>query len=168
MNWTVPSVAECDPNIEPFEFQVLLAMAEFSRTTPSGLTIPESVADREEWGATHARLLAVSPMAFNYVQLPPGARAPQVGDIVFCGRFPGDEVPAADKHLPGRAGRKYRLCSDREIRAVIERAEQPIPTSQPNAATVIKASREGPRIMSVPAISEAHGTVLQGVESLGH
>lgn len=123
MSWTVPALAECEPQIEPFEFQVLLAMAEFSRTTSSGLMIPESIADREDWGATHARILAVSPMAFNYVELPPGARVPQVGDIVFCGRFPGDEVPAADKDQPGRANRKYRLCSDREIKAVIARAE---------------------------------------------
>lgn len=119
MNWTVPTLAECDPKIEPFEFQVLVAMAEKPSVTKGGLVLPESIRDREEWGSDHARLLAVSPMAFNYVELPPTARRPQVGDVVFLGKYPGSEVTGAD-------GKTYRLCSDREIKAVIERAVTPL------------------------------------------
>lgn len=119
MSWKVPTVAECDPQIEPFEFQVLVAMAEKPAKTAGGIMLPESTRDREEWGSDHARLLAVSPMAFNYVELPQGALRPQVGDVVFLGKYPGDEVTGAD-------GKTYRLCSDREIKAVIERAEKPL------------------------------------------
>jgi co-chaperonin GroES (HSP10) len=115
MSWNVPKVAECDANIDPMEFQVLVAMAEKQAVTAGGIMLPESSRDREEWGSDHARLLAVSPVAFTYANWPEGTRLPQVGDVVFLGKYPGDEVI-------GRDGRKYRLCSDREIKAVIERA----------------------------------------------
>lgn len=115
MTWTVPKLEDCDVSIEPFEFTVLLAMAEFARKTPGGIVIPESTADREEWGADQARILAISPLAFSYAEFPPGHRLPQVGDVVFVGKYPGDAVN-------GKDGRKYRLAHGREIKAVIEKA----------------------------------------------
>lgn len=115
-NWTVPAFADCDPGVEPTEFMVLIAMAQFSKVTPSGLHIPVSVSDREQWGAQHGRVLAISPLAFTYAIWPEGAHKPQVGDVVFVGKYPGAEVI-------GRDEKKYHLVSDREIAGIIERAE---------------------------------------------
>lgn len=116
MTWTTPTVAESDPGIEPTEYCCLVRMAEFEGKTPGGIILTATTSDREQWGATHARLLAVSPLAFGYAVWPDDARKPQVGDVVFVGRYPGDEVV-------GRDGKTYRLISDREISGIIERAD---------------------------------------------
>jgi hypothetical protein len=71
--------------------------------------LTEATREKEGWGSAHARLLAVSPLAFTYVaKWPEGSKPPQVGDVVHTGKYPGEEVI-------GRDGKTYRLCSDREI-----------------------------------------------------
>lgn len=114
--WTVPALADCDPGIEPARYGVLLAPAERSEKTAGGILLPDVMRDRDQWRANSFRLVAVAPFAFTYEKDWSGARKPQVGDVVFAGEFPGDEVT-------GRDGRKYRLCEDTQIRAVIERIE---------------------------------------------
>jgi chaperonin GroES len=116
LTWKTPTFAECEPGIEPTEYQVLIAMAEFEGKTPGGIILTASTKEKEQWGATHARLLAVSPLAFTYATWPADARKPTPGDVVFVGKYPGDEVI-------GRDGKTYRLCSDREISGIIERAK---------------------------------------------
>lgn len=115
MTWTVPKLTDCDPGVEPFEFTVLVVMAEKEAKTSGGIMLPESTRDREEWGSDHARILAASPLAYTYAVWPEGTLTPAVGDVVFVGRYPGSEIM-------GRDGRKYRLIDGREVKAVIERA----------------------------------------------
>lgn len=115
MTWKLPTLAECDPGIEPFEFQVLVTMAKKDEKTSGGVILPDATKFRQEWGADHARIIAISPAAFTYHEWPPGTRLPQVGDVVFVGQFPGEKIG-------GRDDREYRLVSDRSIGAVIERA----------------------------------------------
>jgi co-chaperonin GroES (HSP10) len=114
MTWKVPTLADCSPGIEPTEFACLLAMAEKQEKTSGGILLPEATVEKEGWGSTHARLLAVSALAFSYTDRTDW-NPPRVGDVVFTGRFPGNEVI-------GRDGKSYRLCSDREISGIIERA----------------------------------------------
>lgn len=127
MTWKTPTLAECDPGIEPVEFSCLVIMAEFEAKTAGGILLTDATKDKEGWGSTHARLLAVSPLAFSYATWPPGARKPTVGDVVFVGQFPGKEAV-------GRDGKSYRLISDREIDGVIERAEAQEPEAMSHAA----------------------------------
>lgn len=116
MTWKLPSLAECQPQIEPSEFKVLCAMAEFQDKTAGGILLTQDTREREAFRAATGRLIAVSPHAFSYAaETAWSGREPQVGDVVFLGKFPGEEVEGAD-------GRTYRLCSDREIGAVLERA----------------------------------------------
>jgi co-chaperonin GroES (HSP10) len=115
MTWKLPTLAECDPGIEPFEYQVLVAMAQKEEKTSGGVILPDATQFRQSWGSDHALLVAVSTAAFSYHDWPAGTTMPAPGDVVFVGQFPGDEIT-------GRDGRKYRLCSDRSIGAVIERA----------------------------------------------
>ena len=118
MSWKIPTLADCNPGIEPTEYRVLVALAEKEAVTTGGIIIPTELKDKEDWRANTARLVAVSPLAFGYEKWPEGSRIPQVGDAVFVGRFPGEQIDGAD-------GRTYRLCSDREVAAVLERAQQP-------------------------------------------
>lgn len=128
MTWKLPTVAECDPGIDPFEFQVLVAMAEPEKATRGGVLLPDATVFKTSWGANHARLIAVSPGAFSYHNWPEGVHLPEPGDVVFVGQFPGDEIE-------GRDGRKYRLCADREIGAVFKSADaQPLKLEQNRAA----------------------------------
>lgn len=117
MTWKTPALADCDAGIEPTEYQVLVAMAEFEARTAGGIILTDATREKEGWGSAHARLLAVSPLAFSYSkEWPSEAAKPQVGDVVFTGKYPGEEVV-------GRDGKTYRLRSDREIAGIIERAE---------------------------------------------
>jgi chaperonin GroES len=128
MTWKTPALADCQPCIEPTEYQVLVAMAEFQEKTAGGVILTEATREKEGWGSAHARLLAVSPLAFTYVaKWPEGSRPPQVGDVVHTGKYPGEEVI-------GRDGKTYRLCSDREIKGIIERAEAQAVEAMSNAA----------------------------------
>lgn len=115
--WTTPALADCAPGIEPTEYQVLIVMAEKAEKTAGGIILTADSHEKAQWGADHGRLLAVSPLAFTYEKDWGQARKPQIGDVVFAGRFPGDEII-------GRDGRKYRLCEDRAISAVMERATE--------------------------------------------
>jgi chaperonin GroES len=122
VSWTTPPPADCNPGIEPTEYQVLIVMAEKEEKTAGGILLPSAVQDKEQWGSTHARLLAVSPLAFSYTDRTDWS-PPRVGDVVFVGKYPGEVVI-------GRDGREYRLCSDREIAGIIERAEAQAVESQ--------------------------------------
>lgn len=117
--WRTPTLQECSGcGVEPTEFQILVSMSEKAEKTAGGILLPEATKDKAQWGSDHARLVAVSPHAFTYVQTwPEGSRKPQVGDVVFVGKFPGDEIT-------GRDGRTYRLCSDKEVLAVMERVQE--------------------------------------------
>lgn len=110
--WNTPTLAECDPGIAPREYQVLLVMSEKSEKTAGGILLPSAIHDRAQWGADHARILAVSPFAFSYEKDWGDTPKPRSGDIVYVGKFPGDEIA-------GRDGRSYRLCDDRQVKAVM-------------------------------------------------
>jgi co-chaperonin GroES (HSP10) len=69
VTWRVPTVAECDPGHEPTEFMVLVAMAEKPSKSAGGILLPEATREREQWGAEHGRILAISPLAFSYSDL---------------------------------------------------------------------------------------------------
>lgn len=115
MKYRVPDLSECVPGIEPFEFQALVRMSVSEETTKGGIILTDATRSGLAWGADHGRLVAVSPAAFSYHAWKSDVRLPGVGDVVFCGQHAGQKVKGAD-------GEEYRLISDREIRAVIERA----------------------------------------------
>lgn len=125
--WTVPALSDCDAGIEPSEFFVLVAMAEKPQKSAGGIIFTDDTREREQWGSEHGRILAVSPLAFSYAEWPDPSQRPQVGDVVFVGRYPGKEAT-------GRDGKSYRLVADREIAGIIERAQPPATTEALRAA----------------------------------
>jgi co-chaperonin GroES (HSP10) len=112
--WTTPDLTECNPGIEPMHINVLVAMAELPKKSAGGIIIPDATHERESWGADHARVIAVSQHAFTYAKDWTSPQ-PQPGDVVFVGKYAGSDVMGQD-------GRKYKLVTDQEIAAVIERS----------------------------------------------
>lgn len=132
MTWTVPALADCAPDIEPVEYQCLVAMSEFSERTAGGILLTEETKDREAYKASTARLVAVSPLAFTYAEDTAWKLAqPRVGDVVFVGKYPGDEIE-------GRDGRKYRLIGDRQVGAVMERGSNSRPVADLTEAEIVQ------------------------------
>ena len=89
--------------------------AQVETRSPGGILLPENVAEREKLGSMFGRLVAASPLAFNYDAWPAEARKPAVGDAVIFAKYAGVLVKGSD-------GREYRLCKDRDVAAVIEEA----------------------------------------------
>lgn len=112
---TIPSLTDCDAGLYPVEYNVLIAPEVIEEKTKAGLFLPDSVKDTDANAATRGRLVAVSPLAFNYSVWPEGSRQPQPGDEVWFGKYAGTLIT-------GRDGKKYRLLKDRDVAAVVEAA----------------------------------------------
>lgn len=109
----IPSLSECDPGIRPVEFNVLIAPEEAMKKVGS-IILTDAAVHADQQASQRGRLIAVSPAAFDFAKAfdNPDMR-PKVGDLVQFAKYAGVEVE-------GRDGRKYRLCKDENIAAVIE------------------------------------------------
>lgn len=114
---TIPPLIECDPGMEPVEYNVILAPAEQPETIGKLGVILAPDSSKEALGLAQqvGRLVACSPLAFNFDVWPAGSRRPQPGDIVWFARYAGGLFTGLD-------GREYRIFKDRDIGGVIERA----------------------------------------------
>lgn len=106
----VPQVNECNTGLEPVEYNVILATAVMAEKIGS-IYIPETERDRLGLAMQVGRIIAQSPIAFNYDKYP-GGTAPQVGDIVWFARYAGGLFDGLD-------GREYRIVKDKDIGAII-------------------------------------------------
>jgi len=112
----IPALSDCKPGFEPFEYNVIIAPEEVQEKTAGGLFLPEIAKEREGLATVRGRLVSVSPAAFDYATFPEGTRFPRAGDEVIFAKFAGILIQGDD-------GREYRLCKDRDIAAVVTRAE---------------------------------------------
>jgi co-chaperonin GroES (HSP10) len=128
MTWKTPALADCAPSIEPSRYGVLLAMSEKQTQTAGGVLLAPETLEREEFGATQGRIIALAPLVFTFAKPEEwgSARKPQVGDVVLVDKFSGVKVKGADD-------RDYRLVSDVDILAVTER----VPARRPLSITDI-------------------------------
>ena len=95
--------------LQPVEYRVLVLLDDTEEITSGGLYIPETVRDQRQMAQVKATLIAVGGNAFNDWQSP----LPKVGDRVYCAKYAGLQVHGAD------GVRNYKLCSDKDICAVI-------------------------------------------------
>ena len=114
MSWKIPDLTDCKPDIAPVEFKVLVAPAEKERVTAGGIHLPEASAAKDDFAHEKGRIVAVSPLAFTYSDWPDDGCKPRIGDVVHFGRYAGALVEGAD-------GKEYRLMSDRDIGAILQR-----------------------------------------------
>jgi co-chaperonin GroES (HSP10) len=119
---TIPSTEDCKPGIDPVEYNVLIAPEEaeaaYSMKRADGSTFelikPDVTKESEDLAQMRGRLVAVSPLAFNYDTWPEEhiERRPKAGDAVLFAKYAGVLHKGDD-------GREYRLCKDKDVAAVI-------------------------------------------------
>jgi chaperonin GroES len=111
---SIPSLSECNPGLKPSEFNVLVLPEVVEEKTAGGIILPDAVKDGKDASGQRGRLIAVSPVAFDYATFPEGSK-PVVGDIVHYAKFAGTKVEGLD-------GRSFRLIKDRDVMAVEDEA----------------------------------------------
>lgn len=99
--------------IQPIEFNVLIKPLEVEQKTKGGIILVDQTKEADKYAQQRGTIAAVSPLAFTYADWPEGTRLPQVGDVVFYGKYAGTMVKDDD-------GTEYRLVKDKEIAAVIQ------------------------------------------------
>lgn len=107
----VPKLEDCNPGFNPTEYNIIIAPAEIEEKVGS-IYIASETKDRLSDAAQVGRLVAVSPVAFNYERWPEGAHPPQIGDIVWFARYAGGTFDGID-------GRTYRIVKDKDIAGTI-------------------------------------------------
>lgn len=108
----IPALEDCKPGIAPVEYNVLIAPEEVEEKTSGGIILVANTKEQEQTASMRGRLLAASPLAFNYDEWPADARKPQVGDVVLFAKYGGVLIKGADD-------REYRVLKDRDIMAVL-------------------------------------------------
>lgn len=93
--------------IQPLEYNVLVLPKEVEAKTAGGVLLPDDTKEKEQFGQMEGRLVAVSPLAFNFDEMPPGMR-PQPGAHVIFYRYEATEIK-------GRDGKMYWLMKDKAI-----------------------------------------------------
>jgi len=111
---SIPSLSDCDPGIRPVEFNVLILPEAIQEKTKGGIILPDSTKDADRQASQRGRLIAVSPAAFDFAEAFTDSHVkPKPGDLVYFAKYAGVEVE-------GRDGKKFRICKDRDIAAVIQ------------------------------------------------
>lgn len=106
----IPALAECEPGITPTGFCALVAIADQDGRI-GNIHIPDSMRDKNQIVEQRGRLVAVSPVAFDFANFSDD-ELPKAGDAVIIAKLAGVQVD-------GKDGRKYRLVQDRDILAVV-------------------------------------------------
>jgi len=108
----IPELSECNPGIEPMEYNVLIAPESAETVTKGGIIIPEKAAETNGLANQRGRLVAMSPHAFSYAEWPDGARKPRLGDAVIFAKYAGALLDGADC-------KEYRVIKDKDLIAII-------------------------------------------------
>ena len=112
----LPALEDCKPGIEPTEYNVIVAPARVSKTlgVTGSLQAPDEYVESMEMAMQVGRIVALSPLAFNYDEWKGcETQRPKVGDVVWYARYAGALIEAAFD------GQMYRMIKDKDISAKI-------------------------------------------------
>ncbi len=107
----IPTLSECNPGIQPSEYNVLVIPEDTEEVTKGGIILSTKTKEDNDIAAVKGRLVATSPHAFTYSSDWPDGAMPKAGDAVIFARYAGTL-------LEGRDGKSYRLCKDKDIAAI--------------------------------------------------
>lgn len=96
--------------IKPVEFKVLILPAPVEQRTVGGIIIPDDPHERDQWAQVKGTLAAKGGRAFEDW---PEDDQPYIGSLVYFRKYEGILIMGAD-------GKEYRLCTDKDIGAVVE------------------------------------------------
>jgi chaperonin GroES len=101
--------------INPVEYNVLVKPKTIEEKTSSGIYLPDSTKEREQFGQMEGELIAVSPAAFtyNYEGWPGHSMPPQVGERVVFPKHQATEIKGSD-------GETYWMMKDKSIAGVMK------------------------------------------------
>jgi co-chaperonin GroES (HSP10) len=118
----IPTLDECNPGLAPMEYNLVVVLPKAPETAGRNakIILTDETKERMQIAAQAARIVAMSPLAFNYDAWPDGAEKPKVGDVIWFARYAGGEFIGID-------GQPYRLLKDKDCSAVIQRAEHEMP-----------------------------------------
>lgn len=112
-SWTSIDVAN-PSGISPTEFTCLILPSPTEEITKGGIIKPVESLTKEEFATTDGTLIAVSPLAFNYVSDEEwGDNKPKPGMKVIYPRYVGNR-------RKGKDGVDYLLIKDRDVIATFE------------------------------------------------
>ncbi len=116
--WKMPPALDgLDPGVEPSDFNLLVIKDEMPEKTQGGVFLPETTRDAESWASTRARIVNISPLAFDIAKVDGVSwrdhpKRPQVGQVV--------QVPkGAGALVIGRDGLKYHLIGERDVQGIV-------------------------------------------------
>ena len=98
-----------EPGIIPVEYKVLIEPEQINEQTSGGLYIPQQTKEKDEMAQVKGVVVAIGGNAFEDWQYP----RPEVGNTVYFAKYAGYVVEGKNK-------RKYRICNDKDIVAIIE------------------------------------------------
>lgn len=113
----VPQLADCNPGLQPTEYNCIIAPAQMVERIGS-ILLPDSEKERMGMALQVGRIVSLSPIAFNYDHWPSQDAKPKAGQLVWFAKFAGGLFEGAD-------GKEYRIVKDKDIGAIIQ--EQPAP-----------------------------------------
>lgn len=112
----IPKLEDCNPGLRPVEYNLIVAPAKAAETMGAlGLIRrSEQDIDTEQLALQIGRIVAMSPLAFNY-EAWNGCeeQKPKVGDVVWFARYAGGLIEAAFD------GKQYRIIKDKDVAAVV-------------------------------------------------
>ena len=102
-----------ESGIYPVEYKVLVKLDPVEKKTKGGIVIPDDVASKNQRAAMDGTVAAMGAAAFTYED---GRRMADisVGDRVKISRYAGVEAK-------GRDGCDYRIISDKEVLATLDK-----------------------------------------------
>lgn len=106
---TTPAPTDYNPGFRPLEYYVVIAPVALEEKTLGGIILVKK--DEEQIAVQRGRVVAVSPLAFNFAEGDGHAAKP--GDVVLFGRYAGTLQKGVD-------GKDYRLCRDKDLIAIVE------------------------------------------------
>lgn len=107
----VPKAEDCNPGLDPVEYNLIIAPAIIPDKI-GNIVLADETKESKGMAAQVGRIVACSPLAFNYDKWPSLESKPRRGDIVWFARYAGGLFEGAD-------GREYRIIKDKDVGAVI-------------------------------------------------
>ncbi len=98
--------------INPIVYNVVVKPEKVADRTAGGILIPDAARERGQYGEHKGVLVAISPMAFSFVEWPDDAPKPQIGQRVIFVKYAGTLVQGED-------GEDYRVMNDKDVLGVL-------------------------------------------------